>query len=80
MSEKIVIAGVGMIPFKKPGQSDSYDVMGAAAVRKALTDAGIGYDQVQSALRKLCLRRQLCRSGGPLSGGDHRYPHRERQQ
>ncbi len=49
MSEKIVIAGVGMIPFKKPGQSDSYDVMGAAAVRKALTDAGIGYDQVQSA-------------------------------
>jgi len=49
MTERIVIAGVGMIPFKKPGQSDSYDLMGAAAVREALGDAGISYDKVQSA-------------------------------
>lgn len=27
MSEKVVVAGVGMIPFKKPGQSLSYDLI-----------------------------------------------------
>lgn len=46
---KVVIGGVGMIPFKKPGQSDPYDVMGAAAARAALKDAGIDYNQVQQA-------------------------------
>lgn len=49
MSEKIVIAGVGMIPFKKPGQSETYDVMGAQAVRSALKDASLDYSQIQSA-------------------------------
>jgi len=49
MSNKIVIAGVGMIPFKKPGQSESYDQMGATAVRNALEDAGLEYPQIQSA-------------------------------
>ena len=49
MSNKIVIAGVGMIPFKKPGQSESYDKMGAQAVRNALEDAGLEYRQIQSA-------------------------------
>lgn len=49
MTERIVIAGVGMIPFKKPGQSDSYDLMGAGALRAALADAGIDYAQIQSA-------------------------------
>lgn len=44
-----IIAGVGMIPFKKPGKSDPYDVMGAAAARAALADAGIDYNQVQQA-------------------------------
>lgn len=46
---QIVIAGVGMIPFKKPGKSESYDVMGAQAARAALDDAGIDYNQVQQA-------------------------------
>lgn len=49
MNSNIVIAGVGMIPFKKPGQSESYDLMGAAAVRNALEDAGLQYHQIQSA-------------------------------
>ena len=35
MSHQIFIAGVGMIPFSKPGASDSYDVMGATATRLA---------------------------------------------
>jgi acetyl-CoA acetyltransferase len=49
MKNKVVIAGVGMVPFKKPGQSESYDVMGATAARNALTDAGIDYKLVEQA-------------------------------
>lgn len=49
MTNKVVIAGVGMIPFKKPGQGDTYPVMGAEAVRLALADAGVGYHAVQQA-------------------------------
>jgi acetyl-CoA acetyltransferase len=43
------VAGVGMIPFTKPGKSEDWDVMAEKAVRLALTDAGITYDQVQQA-------------------------------
>jgi sterol carrier protein 2 len=49
MSERVLVAGVGMIPFSKPGASATYVDMGAAAVRLALADAGISYDKVQQA-------------------------------
>jgi sterol carrier protein 2 len=49
MSSKAVVAGVGMIPFVKPGRSASYDVMASEAIALALADAGIGYDLVQQA-------------------------------
>ncbi|GJH21804.1 lipid-transfer protein [Caballeronia novacaledonica] len=49
MTRNVFVAGVGMIPFKKPGTSDAYDVMGAGAVREALADAGIDYADVQQA-------------------------------
>ena len=49
MSGKVHVIGVGMIPFTKPGKSDSYDVMGASAARAALKDAGIEYSLVQQA-------------------------------
>ena len=49
MSEKVFVAGVGMIPFAKPGASLSYTEMGAQATRQALADAGIGYELVQEA-------------------------------
>ncbi|SPB14594.1 putative thiolase [Caballeronia novacaledonica] len=49
MSEKVVVCGVGMIQFSKPGASPSYTDMGAEAVRFALADAGIGYEKVQQA-------------------------------
>jgi len=49
MSRNVYIAGVGMIPFTKPGASEPYDVMGAAATREALADAGIGYAAVEQA-------------------------------
>ena len=43
------VAGVGMIPFAKPGQSEDWDVMAEKAIRLALDDAGVGYDKVQQA-------------------------------
>ncbi|WP_298213836.1 lipid-transfer protein [Acidocella sp.] len=49
MSGKAYVAGVGMVPFQKPGKSDSYDTMATEAVRAALADAGIGYEKVQQA-------------------------------
>lgn len=49
MSHPIIVAGVGMIPFAKPGASGTYVEMGAGAVRAALADAGIGYDRVEQA-------------------------------
>ncbi|MES2992443.1 MAG: lipid-transfer protein [Pseudomonadota bacterium] len=47
MKHKAMVAGVGMVQFAKPGASDPYDVMGAAAARQALADAGVGYELVQ---------------------------------
>jgi sterol carrier protein 2 len=49
MSRRVYVSGVGMIPFAKPGKSDSYDVMGSRAARAALEDAGLPYDLVQQA-------------------------------
>ncbi|ALC18710.1 lipid-transfer protein [Streptomyces pristinaespiralis] len=49
MSANVHVIGVGMIPFAKPGRSDSYDVMGEKAARAALADAGIAYELVQQA-------------------------------
>jgi sterol carrier protein 2 len=49
MASTVVVAGVGMIPFAKPGASPSYDEMGTAAARLALQDAGIGYQAVLQA-------------------------------
>ncbi len=49
MTQQILVAGVGMIPFVKPGASAPYFEMGAQAIRLALADAGLYYDQVQQA-------------------------------
>ena len=49
MSTNVMVAGVGMTKFAKPGQNDPYTEMGAAAVRDALADAGLPYDAVQQA-------------------------------
>ncbi len=45
----VYVAGVGMIPFRKPGASASYFEMGAEAVRLALDDAAIPYDAIEQA-------------------------------
>ncbi|WP_321797321.1 lipid-transfer protein [Caballeronia sp. J97] len=49
MSRKVFVAGVGMIPFKKPGASETYDVMGEFAIRDALADAGLDFKAIQQA-------------------------------
>ena len=45
----VEVAGVGMVPFAKPGASPPYPAMAAEAVRAALADAGLEYGDVQQA-------------------------------
>ena len=49
MAGKVQVAGVGMIPFAKPGASAPYHAMGAEAARLALADAGLDYADVGQA-------------------------------
>src|SRR6478752_4477962 len=49
LTQKARIAGVGMVPFATPSRSETYDVMGEAAAKAALADAGIGYELVEQA-------------------------------
>ncbi len=49
MSQTVLVAGVGMIPFVKPGTGPSYVEMGVEATRAALADAGVGYAAVEQA-------------------------------
>ena len=46
---KVYVAGVGMIPFAKPGNSEDWDVMAEKAIRLALQDAGVAYDLIEQA-------------------------------
>src|SRR5208337_1186194 len=49
MASKVIVAGVGMIPFTKPGASAPYHEMGTEAGRRALADAGVSYDLIEQA-------------------------------
>jgi len=49
MQSDVLVAGVGMIPFSKPGSSAPYPEMGAKAAALALADAGLAYDLIQQA-------------------------------
>ncbi|MEP7245360.1 MAG: lipid-transfer protein [Gammaproteobacteria bacterium] len=49
MSRDVFVAGVGMIPFTKPGANEPYPQMAAKATRQALADARVGYELVQQA-------------------------------
>jgi sterol carrier protein 2 len=49
MTERVAVAGVGMVPFATPSKSDSYDMLAARAIRAALEDAGLELDAVQQA-------------------------------
>ena len=43
------VAGVGMVKFAKPGQQEPYRVMASKAIKQAIADAGIHYNQIQQA-------------------------------
>lgn len=45
----VCVSGIGMVPFAKPGKSETYDRMGAGAAAAALQDAGLEYRDVQQA-------------------------------
>src|ERR1700748_316094 len=47
MGNDVRVAGVGMIPFTKPGASATYNIMGEKAGRAAFEDAGLPYSAVQ---------------------------------
>jgi acetyl-CoA acetyltransferase len=49
-----------MIPFKKPGASESYPVMGAQAARLALADARVGYESIQQAFASYIYGDSTC--------------------
>ncbi|MFT4099982.1 MAG: lipid-transfer protein [Burkholderiaceae bacterium] len=49
MMTTVLVAGVGMIPFAKPGKHAPYYDMAAQATRAALADAGVAYDLVKQA-------------------------------
>ena len=60
MTKKVNVLGVGMVPFAKPGKSDPYNVMAAAAIRSALADAGVGFEQVEQAFTGYVFADSTC--------------------
>ena len=74
-----IIAGVGMIPFAKPGASAPYDEMGEVAIRLALDDAGNELTRKRVATQ-LCLRRQHKRAACDLPRGHDGHPDYQREQ
>lgn len=46
MSNQVIVAGVGAIPFSKPGTDPGYVEMGATAIGLALKDAGVSYSEI----------------------------------
>ncbi|MCE2680887.1 MAG: lipid-transfer protein [Burkholderiales bacterium] len=49
MSRQVLVCGVGMIPFTKPGSNEPYPQMAEQAIRLALEDAGVSYSLVRQA-------------------------------
>ncbi|MDP9900993.1 lipid-transfer protein [Variovorax ginsengisoli] len=47
MTRAVHVAGVGMIPFAKPGASDPYPLLGARAAKAALADARVDYQRIE---------------------------------
>src|SRR5580658_5296551 len=53
MTERVAVAGVGMVPFATPSKSDSYDVLAERAVRAAQAYAGYVYGDSTSGQNAL---------------------------
>ena len=50
MGRRVNVIGVGMVKFQKPGASDEYNVMAAGAIRNAMKDAGVEFQDVEQAI------------------------------
>ncbi|SRR5580765_260423 len=46
---RVLIGGVGMVPFSTPSRGEPYDVMASDAVRRTMVDAGVGIEDVEQA-------------------------------
>lgn len=46
-TERVLVAGVGMTPFVKPGQGPTYVEMARTAAREALADAGVEFEDIE---------------------------------
>ncbi|MBI2388743.1 MAG: lipid-transfer protein [Deltaproteobacteria bacterium] len=49
MARRVNVIGVGMVKFQKPGASDDYNVMASNAIRAAIADAKVEFDEIQEA-------------------------------
>lgn len=49
MTNRLHVAGVGMVPFATPRRSEAYDVMAQKAITAALADAGVDMPHIQQA-------------------------------
>ncbi len=49
MGRKVNVIGVGMVKFQKPGASDGYEVMASGAIREALKDSGVAFNELEQA-------------------------------
>ncbi|GIR72105.1 MAG: hypothetical protein CM15mP74_33560 [Halieaceae bacterium] len=74
MTTNVVVAGVGMIPFTKPGQSDPYTVMGEKAPGGPV-DSSLDYKAIPRPMSGFCIRRlHLLGPGGTLPLGPSGIP------
>ena len=61
---RAIVAGVGMIPFKKPDAANVYVAMGSEAARRALADSGLAYTNIQQAYVGYDAKREFPPSSG----------------
>lgn len=60
MNTKVEVIGVGMVKFAKPGASEPYEIMASKAIRLALDDAGIVYEDVGQAFASYVFGDSAC--------------------
>ena len=56
----VIVAGVGMTKFCKPGQQEPYRVMAANAIKDAITDAGINVSQIEQGFASYIYGDSTC--------------------
>ncbi|CAJ0895601.1 lipid-transfer protein [Ralstonia flatus] len=60
MQNEVLVAGVGMTPFKKPGDNLPYPEMASQSIYQALQDAGLAYADVQEVYAGYVMGDSTC--------------------